>query len=208
MSREPVFIANLPDDLHCLQACIRMVCEALGHPISWAEADAITGFQEGRYTWPASSIIELHKLFPGTRYWTDFDYGRFCLEAREYLLEYFHGDVAWVNDQEVHATPGFEKEIREARSMLEAGLIEQQNPTASDWSNMLKSHYVIAFVDSGVLHGKGPNVGHSVLLYGVDDDHLLIHDPGLPAQKAARVPLDRFMKAYRNSATVIPVSSK
>ncbi|TAK04719.1 hypothetical protein EPO33_01855 [Patescibacteria group bacterium] len=208
MAREPIFIGNLSDDLHCLQACIRMFGETIGRPISWAEADAITGFQKDLYTWPARSIIELNTLFPGTRYWTDFDYGRFCREGRAYLLSYFHGDVAWVDDQEAHASPGFEKEMRDAQRMVEAQLVERRNPSASDWKDILAAHYVIAFVDSGVLHERERGIGHSVLLYGVDGGELLLHDPGLPPRPSVRVPVERFMKAYRNGATVIPLPNR
>ena len=208
MTHEPVFIGNLPDDLHCLQACMRMVCETAGRPISWQEADDMAAFQEGLYTWPARSIIELNNRFPGTRHLTDFDYDRFCREGRAYLLSYFHGDTAWVDDQETHASPGFEKEMRDAQRMIKAQLVERRNPSASDWKDILATHYVIAFVDSGVLHERERGIGHSVLLYGVDGGDLLLHDPGLPPRPSVRIPVERFMKAYRNGATIIPLPNK
>lgn len=201
---EPIFYANLPDDLHCSQACIRMVCEALGKPLSWDEADVLTGFRPGFYTWPPKSIVGLNRLFPGTRYLTDFDYECFLKKGRAYLLEYYHGDTAWVDDQEKHASPQFQQEHLEAKEMLEAELLVKENLTAVTLKDAVEKNLLIAFVHFGLLHGVDNNAGHAIFIYHVEGDEILFHDPGLPPRPAQRVSIDHFMKAYRNGATLIP----
>ncbi|MEK7632670.1 MAG: hypothetical protein AAB473_02670 [Patescibacteria group bacterium] len=201
---EPAFYSNLPDDLHCSQACIRMVCEALGKQISWEEANAITGFTPGLYTWPPRSIINLNGMFPGTKYWTNFDYHQFVKNSHEYLLEYYRGNEKWVADQEAHATPGFEREHKDAQEMIDAGLLAIQALSAEQMRVMLQEYFIIAFVHFGILHGVDNNAGHAILVYDIQGDEVTFHDPGLPPRPGHRVSIDHFMKAYQNGATLVP----
>jgi len=47
---EPYFYSNFPDDLHCLQAALKMTLDTVGKPISWEEADSAVGFVPDLYS--------------------------------------------------------------------------------------------------------------------------------------------------------------
>ncbi|MFC1626012.1 hypothetical protein ACFL1Q_03155 [Patescibacteria group bacterium] len=39
-------------------------------------------------------------------------------------------------------------------------------------------------------------MGHSVLVFDIDDKHVHLHDPGLPPRKNLKIPKDKFLKAW------------
>lgn len=183
-----------------------MACETLGYKITWEEAENLTGFDKGFYTWPPKTVIELNKIFPGVKEWSDFNYSRWFSEHDEYFSEYYHHDTAWIQDQKAHASPNFNKEIKNAQEMITSGLLINKNLTIDDWRLLLNKNIIIAFVHFGLLHNIDNPSGHAVLVYAIDDRYITLHDPGLPPIPKARIPISQFFKAYRNLAIIIPTT--
>lgn len=198
----PVFIPNTPDNLHCTQACLMMVMNDLGRPITLKEAERMTDFSPDLYTWVPRMMVELQKHAPGVEVWDDMDYQRFAAEGEEFFRAYV-GNEAWFQMQKRFASPGFAKERAAARDMQHVKQVLQK-PSLDEFVTRAADHLAMVMVDSGTLSGKANNHSHFILVYGYENGVFTAHDPGLPPREARRIPEQVLMDAYAGCAVYVP----
>lgn len=204
MVKEPKFYQNLADDNHCLQASLMIVLNTLGREVSWEEVNRITEYKDGLYSWTSPATLVLAERVPGTRLISGMDYKQFAERGEEYFKEHNARTPEWFELQKQHASPGFKKEQKAAQMLVQKNLVEQRTITKEDIENLLQNQLLIAVVDAGKLAQETRSAGHFVVIYGQDKEHFILHDPGLPPQKARKVNKILFIEAFQNELIVIP----
>jgi hypothetical protein len=190
------FYSNTPDDTHCFQAGMRMI---LGYflpdrEFSWKELEQLSAKVEGLSTWPQQMLINLRKMGFAATMVEGFDGHAFIRNGGQYLKEAFGEETAeWqIKNSDI---PQEQKLYQEA---YDTGVdIQCRVPTLADIQDYLQKGYLVAAtINSRQLDGKDGYVGHFVVVLSIDDQEMVLHNPGLPARQAQRVTREQFMEAW------------
>jgi hypothetical protein len=178
-SQEPTFCRN-PDNVHCLQACVKMILETAvvsGYE-EFDALDRLTGKRNGLWTWPACTLVEMKNLGFEVRYVTDFDYDRFSREGESYLYEWYSPSEA--KSQVQHSDVPYEQGM--AATLVEH-ITMSSGADFNTASELLSEGFLlIANVNWKALYDRIGYTGHYVLVYRIDDGSVTYHDPGKPAR--------------------------
>lgn len=188
------FFAN-PDDTHCYQAVIRMILKRFlpDRDFTWADLDRVTGKQEGRWTWPLYSMLQLKDMGFEIINMEYFDYHRFAREGSRYLLEMYGEEVGTAQIQ--HSNIPYE--MKNAELFMRRFRFRPSVPDLNDLRELLRDGYLLVCnVNICALNGEDGYSGHFVLVYGVDESGIVFHDPGPPPGKSRKVPRDLFAGAW------------
>lgn len=189
------FYSNTEDDTHCFQAALKMVLKYFQpkKEFSWQELEEITDKQEGLWTWPLASMLWLKKQGYSVQSLEVFDYTRFITEKEKYLLELYglEGGTAQIQHSNI------EQEIKHAQELVEANIVKKTLPTFRTIENSLKDGaLLLSLLNSAVLNEKTGYIGHYVVIIGINNNELILHDPGLPPLENRSVSFDLFEKAW------------
>lgn len=192
------FVANEPDDNHCLQACITMAINAFtGRTPSLAEVDSATGYVPGRLTWPFGGYLYLAAAGIRMHLVEDFDYELFARNPREALITQTE-DSSLVD--EILNGSDIESEVKRANACLEHKLISLTNrqPTFEDIAGCVDDGgLVLCNVNARVLAGEDGWLGHFVLIDArTGSDQIRIQNPGLPAEQDRWISWTEFEAAW------------
>ncbi len=188
------FYANTPDDGRCFQAALRMV---LGYYLptrryTWAELDAVTAHKD-KSTWPMTGV--LHCLSLGFQVtWIDpFDLKRFSREGYAYMLEVYGREVT--DNQMIQSN--VVQEMRYAGQLAAKITAETRVPTRRDLESCLaRGRVVICNVNARTMNGQLGYMGHFVVVIGIDEAGVRLHDPGLPPSENRFVDWQTFDRAW------------
>jgi hypothetical protein len=194
------FIGNTSGDKQCLQACYAMVREFFEPDLSipWDEWGEITGYLPGKGTWSMAGLMWFKEHGYEVVHMARFDYGAFAARGSEYLVEALGEEVAqWELENS-----DLELERRRALQFLSAQAWLQRAPALEDIKRFLSRGYLVkCLVNMKALNGASGYLGHAVIVKGYDDDHLILHDPGLPPRPERRVAVTDFERAWVDPAT-------
>ena len=189
------FFANLPDDLYCFEASIRMILKYFQpeKEYSWEEIRKITGKKEGLWTWPQHAMVELLARGFDVINVEDFDFRAFIKNPQEFLKLQYGEDGA--REQVAHSD--IEAEKRYAQELLQHGKQEMRIPDFSDIRSFLgKGFLVVCLINAKALNGQEGYVGHFVVVFACNDEMIAFHDPGLPPTPNRTVVLKDSKKAW------------
>lgn len=189
------FYANLPDDLHCFEASIRMVLKYFmpEREFTWEEIEKLTGKKEGLWTWPQHAMVELLSMGFDVIDVEDFDFRAFIQSPLEFLKVQYGEEGA--REQIVHSDLEAEKQY--AQEFMQHGKQVARIPDFSDIRSFLDKGYLTGcLVNSKVLNGKEGYVGHFVVVFDCNNETITFHDPGLPPQPNRTVSLIDFKRAW------------
>lgn len=169
--------------LHCLQACLRMLVQgAEGRELTWKEAEQLSGYREGHFTWPYEMFGTLAERGYSVRSIEAIDPQMMAKSPSEVVTAlYGDGDLG----REILEDMDAGSERRNAAACLENPQIsfEVRPPLASDVEQAVSGGgYVLVSLDYGVLHGTGAYEGHMVLVSGVAESSFVVYDPGPPGR--------------------------
>lgn len=184
-----------PDNTHCFQAVIKMILKYYlpEDEYSWDGLEKLTGKKEGLWTWPLYGMLRLREMGFSIINMEDFDYHKFVQSGDTYLLERFGKEVGTAQIQ----NSDIPFEINNAKLFMKYFKDTSKIPSISDIKKLLCENYlIITNLNSSALNGKDGYVGHFVLIYRFDENHLYVHDPGPPPIKARKVSFDIFGKAW------------
>lgn len=184
-----------PDGSHCFQAVLRSVLHHFlpSRELSWEDLDGLSGKRPGRWTWPTTALLAMHDLGLAVVTQEDFDYRAFAERGEGYLEEHLGAAVA--RAQAAHSDLEYEREA--ARRYAEVGAGELRAPDLDDVARLLGGgHLVVCNVNRAVLKGRPGYSGHFVLVYGLDEESVWLHDPGPPTAPEQRVPRPLFLAAW------------
>ena len=197
---EPIFYANLDDDLHCLQAALKMTLDTVGKPISWGEADAAVDFVPGLYSWSISAAAAIAERVQGTKFFSALDYREFAERGEGYLASVCRPE--WYRLQKSKSTPGFSRELAAARKFINSGVLEVTQIGSQDLESLLGCNLVICLINLARTTGQRGEIAHFVLLYDAPGGQFRYHDPGLPPIKGASLEKALFMQAFEGSEAI------
>ncbi|HEV2068614.1 MAG TPA: hypothetical protein VGR26_02330 [Acidimicrobiales bacterium] len=197
MAYVKTFIPNEADDLHCLQACHRMLIESLvGSRPTLEDSERATGFREGWPTWQFALLRDL-----ADRGYPVVDIEQFSVDhflaAPEAAIAAQVGDA--VVARQILNTMDVPLEVERLRNCRYHDLIRFVNkaPSMADLRSALSHHaYALCNVNGNVLHDKVGYVGHLVIVQEVGDDWCSLQDPGLPPGPDMKVSLAKFLEAW------------
>lgn len=173
------FFSNTPDNNHCFQAALKMVLKHFlpREEFSWEELDRATAKVGDRWTWPYAGTLWMRERGFEVVNIDVFDNKRFAEEGETYLEELYGHEVA----QAQISHSDIEQERRLAREFIEKVQGEQRIPTLADVRRLLERGFIPqCLINSSALVGKPGYTGHAVVIKGIDDAKIVIHDPGLP----------------------------
>lgn len=89
MKLDITFVANDPDDLHCLQAAFMMIAKYFrpDFNIGWDEWSKLTGFEEDKGTWQTAALLWFYENGFEVKHITVFDFDKFARLGGDYLIE-------------------------------------------------------------------------------------------------------------------------
>jgi hypothetical protein len=190
------FYANTDDDTHCVQACFKMM---LGYflpeqEFSFKELDVLTHKVEGKGTWWFPALAEFNKMGIQSKVIELFDYQKYFLEGKTYLLAFYGPEIAQnklihTNLKEVkHLIPGF----------MNGSDYENRSATIKDIDNLLDDGWLVGpEINLGVLNGSPGMGSHMVLVFAKDSQNYTLHDPGLPPHASRIVSKKLLEKAMQ-----------
>jgi hypothetical protein len=194
-SAVPIFRKNTSDDLHCVEACVAMILETVDPTKTYLLEDLarIAGKMKGGWTWPMRLMVWLAEQGFEVISEVGFDYPAFAADGALYLERAFGNEVARTQvahadiDAERKAVPAFLERIKPQKTI----------PTLARLRELLEQGYfLMCNVNSRVIHGHSGYCGHVILIYGIDENNVYAHDPGLPAVRAKQIPIDLFERAW------------
>ena len=188
------FFAN-PDSTHCFQACLRMILKYFlpDKEYSWDELDILTGKKNEKFTWRSKALIELQSIGFEIINWGLFDHSLFVKDPVGYLNKLYGEEKAKIKIENCD----LEYEKQNSELLLEKVKSKITLPSISDINNILDEGYlVLCNVNSMVLNNKDGYLGHFILVNAVRNDHIIVHDPGLPPVENRKLSLDLFSKAW------------
>jgi hypothetical protein len=122
-----------------------------------------------------------------------FDYGQFAEEGSGYVLAFSGEEVGSI--QLKHSNIG--QEVIHAREFKKKINPDIRIPTLEDISDFLKNGYLlICNINCCALDGEPGFTGHSVVVKGVEDGTVILHDPGLPPIANRKVSFEKFKRAW------------
>jgi hypothetical protein len=189
------FYANTPDNTHCFQATLKMVIKHFWpmREYSWEELDRITAKAEGLWTWPLAGLLWLANQGLEVKNIEVFDYSRFIEHGGDYLIAEFGEEFG--KAQIEHSDIDQERAL--AATLLERGMVMKAIPTLHLLKQLLGEGYVvICNINSRRLKNEEGYAGHFVVVKGFDEQHLFLHNPGLPPLANQAVPFELFEQAW------------
>ncbi len=201
MLTQPIaFIPNESDDLHCLQASVRMVWQGLtGSALSGEEAESITGFVSQQQSWPFAAMLGLAERGLWVRSIEDFDPRGFIRDpASEIRRQSEEEDIV----SHVLRVSDVEQERSRVQRCLEHPRIEFERrvPSLDDLNTAVTrpATGVICNVNYKALVGEDGYTGHFVVIDQISQTELRLQNPGLPAIPDQVVDIGRFCAAWKH----------
>ena len=194
MQSVPPFVQNSDDDLHCVNAVFRMVAQQfLGKDFSWEEIDALTKAQQGKATWTFIGETAFARMGLQVKNIEPLDYEKLYTQGVAYLKETFGPEVAdyYINKSNIASVLEYIPEFLK--------YVEHETRCASmqEICTYVKAGKLVGTeVNSSILNSEPGFDLHFVLLYDADEEHVLLHDPGLPPLKERRVSFNDFERCF------------
>ncbi len=161
---------------------------------SWPQLEKMSAMVPGKATWPQQMLINLKQMGFDVVMVEGFDGRDFIKRGAQYLIDTFGEDVAaW---QIEHSDIPQEQKLYQ--KMYDAGIrCEHRTASLDEMASYLdKGSLLQCIVNARSLNGTLGYVGHSVVVYGIDNEHITLHDPGAPSHEAWRITRAEFEKAW------------
>lgn len=195
--RIPSFHANF-DDVHCMESCLRSIIEYFepGAILSWDDMDRLSNKQPEKWSWPqfaAKNMLDRGYAVKRISWGSPQDV--VDKGVRQYLVDLQGEEAAEISIKNSVSI----QEIEDACRALMAHPNhhhQKRIPALDDVRSFLGNGFlVISMVNAKALNGEEGYAGHSVLIYGMDDAFIYMHDSGLPALPERKVTHADFLAA-------------
>lgn len=192
------FYSNSEDDLHCLQACLRMALKYWlpEQEFNFGKLDRLSGNKPNKWTWDSRSMLWLLNHGFHVQKITPFDYKLFAADGKNYLQRLWNPEVYKRQDEmsNLRNEQALAKRLKKDTKMR----FIRRSPRTSDLSKLLNDGYVlIAHINPRVLDNLPGYSNHSVVITGLEPKEVVFHDPGLPAEKYRHVARNKFDQALK-----------
>lgn len=189
------FVPNSADDLHCMQAAYLMIAKYFKPTFNmdWNEWSKITGFEKDKGTWASAGLLWFHTQGFEVKHISLFNYDTFIHDGADYLLSEFGHDVgSW---QIEHSNIPLEQ--ARAVELLRNDIVEFKEPMLEDITRYLDQGYLVrCMINMAQLNNIDGYIGHAIVVSRIENDKVVIQDPGLPAEQNRIVSVHDFEKAW------------
>jgi len=189
------FYANTPDDTHCFQAALKMVLKYFlpQQEFNFEQLDKMTAKVEGKWTWQMAGLLWMKKNGFDVLDFENFNYTEFINRGGDFLLEEYGEDIGRIMiDNSI-----ISQEFEYAKQLLQEISIQTGKISIQDIERVLQKKYVpICLINAQALNGKKGYVGHFVVVKGIENNNLILQDPGLPPIENRKVSFEDFGKAW------------
>ena len=195
--KAPALVPNLPDDMHCVQCCAKMVIDYF-HPerqVSIEELEKATAFGPSG-TWEMHELLNYEGLGIEAKMIADFDYAAFAKDPETYLRKTVGPKLA---ERFLAQTNDIELEKQGSQEVANKNLAEVRIPTKKDVLHYIKSGWlVMLLVNIRKLHEPEEKgyMGHRILAYDTTEKGVIINDPGAPARAGALLDWTKLERAW------------
>lgn len=193
------FFANLDDNIHCMQMCLRSALAATGSRelMSVEEIDGITGFQKGKLTWPMRAYISVANRGRRVRVYDPTDFVRLAEDPEKYLFEEMGEETA----KYIIAESDIAAAASDARTLLENKNIQLHCdiPSEADLVRAINDTFLcICHVNQKMIRNEDGYEAHSVLVLRFDSEssEFIVHNPGPPPVACQRLGRELFLQAW------------
>jgi hypothetical protein len=196
MNQIPPFISNSDDDMHCVTAVYRMLYKHFfDEDYTWEQIEDIAKAIPGKGTWTFVVDTALAKRGIKIINVEPVDYQKLYEQGPVYLKELYGQETAdyYLNRSNIASVTG---EIPEF--LKHVTHLTRQSSTEEIIDLLKQGKLVGAEINSSILNKKEGFSLHFVLLYAVEGDAIIMHDPGLPPKPARRVPVEDFRAAFEH----------
>lgn len=188
------FVPNAEDDRHCYSATLSMIVASFvpDLPPKLEVGNRIAGKRPGRTEWPIAAPLWLQRNGFDIEVIFDFDYPAVARDGIEYIRARYGDEVAdWqainTNIPSKATVSAFLAEIP----------FQQRTPEFEDVIHALEAGLLVTVsVNSACLRGEDGYVAHYVVVKGMTDTEVILHNPGLPPMPNQHVAIDRFVEAW------------
>ncbi|MGI0134771.1 MAG: hypothetical protein ACREBW_07440, partial [Candidatus Micrarchaeaceae archaeon] len=198
------FYANHEDDMHCMAAAYRSIIQYFtGKRLSWEQADALIGYEDGRVAWALGALTKMVAMGFDIRMIERFDYHAYAERSEAYLRHsYPDTEVDWwlqhSNILDIKPLiPEFLKTVH----------WEQRRPCLQDIDDMLAENRLVFVTLNGCTLNDSPGYArHALLVIDNENGSYIVHDSGLPPQPARRVPREKLWESMGGDANSAEVT--
>ncbi len=191
------------DDTHCFQACLKMVLKHFfpEKDFSYNELDQISNKAEDKWTWCCAALIDIKKMGLKVNFYSNFDYNDFIKNGANYIRKKYDKEIS----EKTIEMSDIESEIENAKKMIKENIYELKELSFNDIEKYFKENYtIILLINSRMINNKPGYAGHFVVLTGIDENNVYIHDPGInDGSPNRKVEKNLFIKAWKYQRFII-----
>jgi len=199
MSLKIPFFSNLPDDMHCMQSCMRMALKYYfpDKDFSFEQIDALIGLGKRKlWSTPVQAVVAFDDFGLNTKCYAAGDFEKYLREGVNYIKKNYKNWKTILKHIDVNLDMKF---IREA---LKRKLLEMKKLQFDEIESFFKKGNIIMLaINTNVFKGKKGYVGHFVLITDIGNDYVEFHDPGLPPIPRRRESKDNFIQSWYDHDT-------
>jgi len=195
--RNPGLVLNGPDGMSCFPACVQMVMRARNgvEVPSFRAMDRISRRSEGKYTWEYALLSYLAKSGFEVSVFTRLDFTKLSKAPASYLIEFYGEEVG--RDQATNSDlENLSEDIEDFLGQENARWIDAEPTQETLRSELERGCYIIPIINQRILQADAGYVSHAVVIFGVSEEGVTLHNPGPPATEASEVAWDLFNKAW------------
>lgn len=199
MRTSPPFYYNF-DNTHCVQCVLRGILESFEpvKTLTWEDLDTLTGKEPGKWTWPYRGQINLAKRGYEIVAISPEDDNDYLKDGVYETLVKMLGVDAANRQREMADLDQVKRDIQEFMELKQQENLVTfvRSPNLHDYKDYLAQGFLISSsLNARVLDGRDGYASHAVLVYGIDDEYVYLHDSNWEngAQKA--VPQALFQQA-------------
>ena len=205
ISKPYTFYPNEPDDIHCLQSVFRMVHEGLlGEKLTLEQAEKMTGFTPGKSTWPFMAMLStLQSGLSVRNIEKNFNAELFVQDYKAAILKQTTPEMLQIFEET--SDLGKLSGLVAQTLLFEAMTYEEREPSWSDIIHYVKQPEtaVTCNVNARALYGNRDGwVGHFVLVVDIDENKIILDDPGSPPEEHVMVEKEDFLNAWSREPAV------
>jgi hypothetical protein len=194
------FFANTPDDTHCVQAAFRIMLKHFLPELdfSYQELDRLSQKQPGKGTWWPPMLLELARLGLQVECIEGFDYKRFYEQGKDYVKAIYPSETA-----DYYLDHSNLLDIKPMiPDLLNKVSIQTRPAGPADLDRLLDDGWLVGIdLNSRALNDRPGFVSHMVVIFGMDKNNYLLHDPGLPPAPNRQVDRRKLAEAWFWSGT-------
>jgi ABC-type bacteriocin/lantibiotic exporter with double-glycine peptidase domain len=193
------FFGNLPDDVHCMQACMKMILKYYfpNRDFSFKQIDKLIGLEERRlWSNPVQAAVVLHDLGLKVKFYTACDVKQFLKEGAFYIKKNYKDWKTILSHLDVNLV------LRFTQKALERGLLESKKLSWDTTESFFKKgNLIMLVINTNVFKDRKGYAGHFVLLTNIGKQFVEFHDPGLPPIPNRREDKRKFIQSWYDPDT-------